>query len=65
MFLGDQELKGFKALTFNFLLLYLIVLKEPDIQKLEEKIGMGQIEEVIQQVIFLVCASFFQLSFSH
>lgn len=63
--MGDQELKGFKALTFNFLLLYLIVLKEPDIQKLEEKIGMGQIEEVIQQVIFLVCASFFQLSFSH
>lgn len=29
------------------------LFQEPDIQKLEEKIGMGQIEEVIQQVFFM------------
>uniref|UniRef100_A0A8R1TKA7 NADH dehydrogenase [ubiquinone] 1 alpha subcomplex subunit 5 n=1 Tax=Onchocerca volvulus TaxID=6282 RepID=A0A8R1TKA7_ONCVO len=34
-----------------------LVQKEPDIQKLEERIGMGQIEEVIQQAKYEILAA--------
>lgn len=32
---------------------YMNLFQEPDIQKLEEKIALGQIEEVIMQVYYL------------